>query len=120
MFALRPATPPRAIGCAFDRRTIMDVRKAVVAVSLALLPFIAPELAEAQYTTGRIEGVVSDSTGSVVPGATVTLRNRGTNITRTDQTDSSGFYAFPGVPAGDYDLTVELQGFAPAVVTFTM
>lgn len=98
----------------------MMMRRAVVALCLVLWPLTVPELASAQYTTGRIEGVVTDATGSVVPGATATLRNRGTNIARTTQTDTSGFFAFAGVPAGDYDITVEMQGFAAAVVTFTM
>ena len=91
----------------------MHVRRTVVALWLLLWPFIAPELASAQYTTGRIEGIVTDSTGSVVPGATATLRNRGTNITRTTQTDAAGFYAFAGVPPGDYDITAEIRDSRP-------
>ncbi len=82
--------------------------------------FLCASNASAQYTTGRIEGTVQDPTGGAIPGATVTLRNIGTNQTRTQTTDTNGLYAFPAVPAGDYELVAEISGFSRARVTFTM
>lgn len=72
----------------------------------------------AQYTTGRVEGVVMDPAGAVIPGATVTLRNVATNITRTFKTGPEGAYVFTAVPPGPYEVSVEAPGFAKAVTTF--
>src|SRR5436309_3359774 len=59
-----------------------------------------------------ILGVVTDPTGSAVPGATVTLRNADTGLNRTATTDTTGGYEFLVVPAGDnYVLEVEARGF---------
>ncbi len=74
---------------------------------LCLLPF----LVHAAEVTATISGTVNDSTGAVVPKATVTLTNTGTNVARTVVTDSSGSYLFTLVPIGGYRLTVEQTGF---------
>jgi hypothetical protein len=62
-------------------------------------------------TLGTITGEVKDSTGAVVPGATVTVVNKATNATRTTQTNAVGLYDFPALPPGNYTVTSELQGF---------
>ncbi len=72
---------------------------------------LTPSAARAQAVTGTILGNVVDSTGSVVPGATVTLTHTGTGFTRTVTTDSSGEYAAPSLPTGKYTVTAELSGF---------
>jgi hypothetical protein len=46
-------------------------------------------------TNGTIVGLVTDSTGAVVPGAGITIKNRDTNLTQTDLTNSAGEYSFP-------------------------
>jgi hypothetical protein len=48
----------------------------------------------------------------VVPGATVTVRNVGTNVSRSVATDAEGVYRFLNMPVGNYELTVELSGFS--------
>ena len=48
----------------------------------------------AQESRGTVRGVVTDPTHAVVPGAKVTLRNIDTNVERSMQADSSGFYIF--------------------------
>ena len=58
-----------------------------------------------------IVGTVTDNSGSLVPNAKVTAKNLGTNLTRTQQTDASGHYAFTLLPVGDYSVSVELMGF---------
>ena len=67
-----------------------------------------------QTVFGRISGTVSDSSGAVVPSATVTVTNSATNATRTAVTDEGGFYTMTNLPVGTYSVTVERQGFKKA------
>ena len=61
--------------------------------------------------TGSISGIVTDSSGSVIPGATVTATNTQTGIRSVVKTDQKGFYSFPSLAVGTYDLRVEQKGF---------
>ncbi len=65
----------------------------------------------AQGTIGSISGTVTDSSGSVIPGATVTARNTGTGAIQVTTSDSQGRYTIPAMPVGDYEVQTELQGF---------
>ena len=65
----------------------------------------------AQISSGTILGAVSDSTGAVVPGATITIRNLATGISRTLITDAAGRYVAPEVALGSYEVTAEASGF---------
>jgi hypothetical protein len=67
----------------------------------------------AQDTTS-LGGRVTDASGAILPGATVKLTLTATGITRTNKTDSSGEYQFSQLTPGKYDLTVAMDGFAPA------
>jgi hypothetical protein len=60
---------------------------------------------------GRLEGVVRDAQGLVLPGATVTLTGEGIMGARTATTDVDGSYRFPALTPGTYNLTFELSGF---------
>ena len=82
-------------------------------VSLCLLPV---GLA-AQAVTGTILGTVTDTSGAAVPGATVTLTNQGTGLTRTVVTDQSGEYTAPSLPTGKYKMVAELPGFKTATAS---
>src|SRR5437762_2915465 len=64
-----------------------------------------------QGTTSRVLGTVQDSSGAVVPDATVKLINEGTRVTFEIKTSDSGSYAFEAVQPGAYELTVEASGF---------
>jgi hypothetical protein len=88
-------------------------QKRLVPAILALVAAIGlmPANGAAQVLYGSIVGVVTDSSGSSVPGATVTIRNTETNLTRTAVSNETGNYNFTNVLAGPYDLTVSLQGF---------
>src|SRR5215475_7788115 len=70
--------------------------------------------ARAQNAQGTILGHVTDSTRAVIAGATVTLTNSATSITRTAKTSSVGDYVFVNVIPGEYDVIVESQGFKKA------
>ncbi len=61
--------------------------------------------------TGSISGTVKDPSGAVIPGATVTALNTGTGISQTVETDALGFYVFPVLPVGVYDITIRHAGF---------
>ena len=65
----------------------------------------------AQTETGRIEGVVTDATGAVLPGTTVTVTNLGTNAQRVDVTNEKGAYTLTALPVGNYKVQAELSGF---------
>src|SRR5215213_1695145 len=67
--------------------------------------------ASAQGTTSRLTGSVTDNAGSAVAGATVTLKNEGTNVSLTTVTGDSGAYSFDLIQVGTYQVTVEKQGF---------
>jgi hypothetical protein len=82
-----------------------------------MLALALPPLArgQSQATTGTIEGIVSDSTGAVLPGATVTLSSEATGFSRVVTTDTSGRYRGLALPLSTYRITVELSGFGGAV-----
>jgi hypothetical protein len=81
---------------------------------LILLTALTCGAAAAQETTGTITGVTTDSTGGVLPGVTVTLKNASTGALRTVVTNESGIYTASGLPVGTYEITFELQGFQSA------
>ena len=62
-------------------------------------------------TTGSIRGTVQDSTGGVLPGATITLTNTGTNAMQNAVSDGRGQFILGGIFPGTYDMKVELAGF---------
>lgn len=80
-----------------------------LAVVLAALLFAAGT-AQAQYRAG-LQGTVADSTGAVVPGASVTIVDKETNQTQTVKTDGGGTYTFNRLAPAPYTVTVEAQGF---------
>jgi hypothetical protein len=62
-------------------------------------------------TTGTIYGTVSDSSGGAVSGAVVTVKNLGTNLSRTASTDEQGSYAVTLLPVGAYSVMAQATGF---------
>ena len=66
----------------------------------------------AQSDSARLQGVVTDSSGAVVPGATVTVQDVATNrIQKVTTGEGTGAWSFPVLPPGNYDLTVSKTGF---------
>ena len=80
-------------------------------VYIALAFLLAAALAFPQAGTGRLEGMVRDAQGLVLPGATVSLTGAGVMGQRTATTDVDGSYRFLALPPGTYNLTFELSGF---------
>ena len=90
-------------------------RFAVHAALLIVCTFLLTTLLHAQYR-GSIRGTVTDSTGAMVPGATVTLLNTDTNLAMTATSDEFGIYVFNALPAAHYKVTVERSGFKKKVL----
>ena len=67
--------------------------------------------ARSQQNTADILGTVTDTSGAVVPNATVTLTNTGTNISQTSQSNGTGDYTFTLVQVGNYAIKVQANGF---------
>jgi Carboxypeptidase regulatory-like domain/TonB dependent receptor len=67
--------------------------------------------AAAQLPTGTILGTVKDSSGASIPGATVTVRNTETNLTKTAMTEQDGSYRFSELQVGRYEMKAEAAGF---------
>src|SRR4051812_14140028 len=77
---------------------------------LALLLACVP--AKAQVTaSSSLQGTVSDIKQAVLPGATVTVTNKSTGLSRTVTANESGSYKIDVLPPGNYDVSVEAKGF---------
>ena len=80
-------------------------------LSVAAFVFLYALSCAAQTSTSQISGTVRDSSGAVVPAATVTLTNEATGVVQKQSTTDAGVYAFPAIPVGSYALKLEAAGF---------
>src|SRR5258708_4370974 len=69
----------------------------------------------AQVTGGTILGTITDTSGAIVPKATVTVKNQATDLTRIVSTNQDGLYRTPNLIPGKYQVSVSATGFATAV-----
>jgi hypothetical protein len=90
------------------------MRKSLWIIFVLLLSFSTSSLA--QKVSGEIRGVVTDPSGALATGATVTATDTSTNLQRSAQTSTSGVYDIPNLPAGSYRVTVKQQGFKETVI----
>ncbi len=86
------------------------------AASLAAIAILFAFSAFGQSNTGSITGLVTDQNGAVVPNATVTVTNQGTNEKRTVQADGQGRYDVPSLSTGIYTIEASGSGFAAASI----
>ncbi len=84
-----------------------------VFLTVSLIVLI-PQAARAQ-ATASVSGTVRDSSGAIIPDASVILHNRDTNLDRPTSSNEFGIYSFPSVEPGNYDIRVSKQGFNSAV-----
>jgi len=87
------------------------VRVAHFFALLVLAAILATTRANAQVTTATLFGIVRDTSGAVVPGATVTATHEGTGGVRASVTDGGGEFTLTALPSGAYALKIELTGF---------
>lgn len=82
---------------------------------LALAVFLAPPFSFGQTLNASLSGTVTDSSGAVIPGTSVTATNTETGIATKTTSDAAGSYTFPSLPPGNYDLTFQKEGFTETV-----
>ena len=87
---------------------------AITSAVFALL-IVCSQPLSAQVDTGTITGIVSDSSGAVLPAATVVLKNEGTGEVRNGATNEHGEFVFTPVQVGKYELSVSASGFQTKV-----
>ena len=96
----------------------MMLRSCVVRVAVALA--CAPLIFAQTITTGDVAGTVSDSSGAVVPGATITLLYTDTNETRTALANAAGEYRFTLLKPGEYSISAHTAGLKSNIREFTV
>ena len=84
--------------------------RSVLVSTFALLMCLTPRPALAQGS-GEISGIVTDPSGSTIVGASVSVTDVATGITRNAQSTSSGLYSFPAISPGTYNISAEAKGF---------
>ena len=93
-----------------------SIRRQCVWTLLAALVLFSLPLA-AQETVGRVIGVVTDPSGSVIPHAKVTVTNVDTGVNSETATGADGSYQVLQLPVGNYRVTAEAQGFRKTVMS---
>ncbi len=99
-----------------QRRTMNPARSALRFSLLLLVAGLFSAAAQAQFRTS-VQGVVTDSTGAVIPGAKLTLKDNATNHTIVRSSDAGGVFNFNALPADHFTLTVERAGFQKRVLS---
>ncbi len=107
--SLRPPASDTAVPTLLSktRAARLGLRAAML---LATLAWLSVPTAQAQYRAS-IQGVVTDPTGAVIPGAKLTLTDTGTNETQVRTSDATGIYNFNALPPDTFTLVVEKDGF---------
>ena len=82
---------------------------------LALVLLAMGSVATAQTQLGAIQGTITDESGGVLPGVTVTVTNLATGVARTTTSNETGVYRVQGLDPGRFSITADLQGFRKAV-----
>lgn len=97
----------------FNGSFLVGFRRLLFIAGLATLLTAGP--VTAQVNLGEIAGTVTDPSGAVVPGSTVSVKNIGTNAVRTTTASSSGTYQITGLEPATYEVTVSSTSFKPFV-----
>ena len=88
----------------------MGTKSSVVTILVALALAFCALLPAQTTTTGNLAGMVNDSSGAVVPGATVTIKDLNTGESRTVQSNSTGAYRFTFLRPGVYQISGSVSG----------
>ena len=86
----------------------------ILTASVLAMPSCCP-LAFAQEETAALNGQIMDRDGRAVTGVNVRALNGGTNVSYLADTNKTGLYNFPNIPAGTYSVTATKEGFQQAV-----
>ena len=90
-------------------------RAVVCILGSFLLLLSGAKLVSAQAITGNISGTVTDSSGGVIAGANIQVKNTGTGVTQTTTSNSQGRYNVPDLTVGTYDVQASNSGFQTVV-----
>ena len=100
---------------------VCSIRRSFLGPALAaalLVPTASsPVWAQSQSINGTIRGLISDSTGAAIAGATVSVKNLDTGYTRIVTSAADGLYIAPDLPIGSYSVSAQSPGFAPLTQT---
>jgi len=83
----------------------------------AAILFCLPHSLLAQNWNSSVEGIVIDPTGAAIPQAKVSIRNTATGLARATSTAETGYYSFPLLPVGTYELEISHEGLASRIVS---
>jgi hypothetical protein len=103
-----------------SRKMLRDLKKLQSAAVLTLLVGYFTCNAHGQSARGELAGSVTDSTGAIVPGASVSATNEATGGKNEGKSTSAGSYRFADLPIGPYTVTVSAPGFATTTSTGVM
>jgi hypothetical protein len=96
----------------------MRLRLLLVLAAVILAGWLTPfARGQATVSFAQLNGTILDTSGRTVAGASVSLRDLGTNLTYSGVSNSTGSYLVPNLPPGQYELTVQTAGFAKYVRT---
>jgi hypothetical protein len=111
--------PKQILLFSISQKFILLFRRALLFFALLAWILLLPRLARAQYRAG-LQGTVTDTTGAVVPNASITILDKETNQTQAVKTDGAGTYTFNRLAPAAYTVTVQAQGFAKRIVDDVM
>ena len=110
---MKPAAAPsplpgrRSVAISTFVRSFSSRARLLLVLSLAFPPICA----WSQTQLATVSGTITDPSGAVVPGVSVTIVSQGTGLKRSAPTDTAGEYRFAGLPTGNYSLRIERTGF---------
>ena len=99
-----------------DFRAPVTAFAGLLVAALVLFAVTPATNLRAQTWNSHLEGMVLDQSGAAIPAASLELRNPATGQVRGAQTDANGFYSFPLLPVGSYELKIAKKGFVPRFV----
>lgn len=87
----------------------------IVTLGVLVVAFLGSRNLLAQVETGQLAGTVTDPSGAVIPGASVKIRNLGTNAERDETTSGNGTYTATGLEPATYEIAIQSASFQPYV-----
>lgn len=94
------------------RQAFWPVKMLSMLLTMLLLAMTSTVLAQTTAINGSIRGQVTDQSGASIADAVVTIKNSAQGVNRTMNTNADGYYAFPTLPLGSYQVTIKKDGFA--------
>src|SRR5207247_10718735 len=100
-----------------DRAQPSSTRRIRMIARTSFLLFGTASTLLGQTTNATLRGSITDQSGAVLPGVTITAKNQSTAVERTTLSDETGNYQLAALPVGVYQIEVRLQGMKPQIVS---